>query len=72
MKIMKTPWIFVRMGNNVGLYLSNSGIELRFQNQGHILHLVNVFGFLQVLFPCTISKHFVPSKNYEVVMHPCL
>ena len=23
-----------------------------------------------VLFPCTISKDFVPSKNYEIVMHP--
>ena len=25
------------MGNNVGLYQSNSGIERRFQNQGEIL-----------------------------------
>ena len=37
LKIMKTPWIFVRMENNVGLYQSNSGIERRFQNWGQII-----------------------------------
>ena len=37
LKIMKTPWIFIRMGNNVGLYQSNLGIEHRFQNWGQIL-----------------------------------
>ena len=33
---MKTPWIFVGMGNDVRLYQSNSGIERRFQNRGQI------------------------------------
>jgi len=33
LEIMKTPWIFVRMGFNIGLYQSNSGIERRFQNR---------------------------------------
>ena len=37
LKIIKNPWIFARMQNNVGLYQSNSGIERRFQNQGHII-----------------------------------
>ena len=29
--------MFVRIGNNVGLYQSNSGVERRFPNQGQIL-----------------------------------
>ena len=61
LNMMKTPWIFVPMGNSAGMHWSNSGIERRFQNREQISHLVNVFGFLQVLFPCTISKYFVPS-----------
>ena len=52
---MKTPLIFVRMGNNEGLYQSNSGIEHRFQNRGQI-----IFGgaFLKLLLTNeNISKH---------------
>ena len=47
LKIMKTPWIFVWMGNNVGWYQSYSGIERRFQNRGQI---ISGEAFLKLIF----------------------
>ena len=56
---MKTPSIFVRIGNNVGLYQTNSGIKRRFQNRGKICETYIVQDKINLLNEYSLKTQFL-------------